>query len=343
MLLSEIATKVQADLIGDGQIDITGVNTIQDALAGEICFSTSEKHTKKLSESSAAAVLVDKPAVDCVMAQLVVKNVNAALITVLELFAPKLTLQRGVHPTAVVESTSELDPTAAVGPNAYIGHRVKIGANTVIGAGCSVGENTTIGSHCRLDSNVVVYHNCQIGNRCIIQSNSTIGAVGFGYSFVDGQHRLIPHNGGVILEDGVEIGANSCVDRAKFGNTIIGAGTKIDNLVQVAHNVKIGKLCLLAGQVGIAGSAVVGNGVVFAGQAGLVDNKSVGDGAILAVKSVATEDIPAGETVLGTPPQNMQRELRCIAVYQRLPEMAKQVKELSRKVEKLEAAKDNKN
>jgi UDP-3-O-[3-hydroxymyristoyl] glucosamine N-acyltransferase len=206
-----------------------------------------------------------------------------------------------------------------------------------------VGENTTIGSHCRLDSNVVVYHNCQIGNRCIIQSNSTIGAVGFGYSFVDGQHRLIPHNGGVILEDGVEIGANSCVDRAKFGNTIIGAGTKIDNLVQVAHNVKIGKLCLLAGQVGIAGSAVVGNGVVFAGQAGLVDNKSVGDGAILAVKSVATEDIPAGETVLGTPPQNMQRELRCIAVYQRLPEMAKQVKELSRKVEKLEAAKDNKN
>lgn len=343
MRLSEIATKLQAKLDGDAQLDITGVNTIQDALACEICFLTSQKHAKKLSQSSAGAVLVGQLITDCTMSQLVVENVDAALITLLGLFAPTLTAFSGVHPTAVVEPTAELDRTVSVGPGAYIGHAVKIGADTVIGPGCSVGENTTIGSHCRLDSNVVVYHNCRIGNFCIIQSNSTIGATGFGYSFIDGQHRLIPHNGGVILEDGVEIGANSCVDRAKFGNTIIGAGTKIDNLVQVAHNVKIGKLCLLVGQAGLGGSVVVGNGVVFAGRAGVVDNKSVGDGAILALNSIATEDVPPGETVLGAPPQNMQRELRCVAVYQRLPEMAKRIKELSKKVEKLEAAKDNKN
>ena len=343
MLLSEIAAQLKAQLVGNGQSDITGVNTIQDASAGEICFLTSPKHAKKLSASSAAAVLVNAPMADCTLPQLVVENVDAALIAVLGLFAPKLIGFTGIHPTAVVEPTAELDKTVAVGPNAYIGHNVKIGANSMIGPGCSIGENTTIGSSCRLDGNVVVYHNCRIGNSCIIQSNSSIGATGFGYSFIGGQHRLVPHNGGVILEDGVEIGANSCVDRAKFGNTVIGAGTKIDNQVQIAHNVKIGKLCLLAGQAGIAGSVVIGNGVIFAGRSGLIDNKTIGDGAIVAVNSVATEDVPAGETVLGMPPQNMQRELRCIAMYQRLPEMAKQVKELNKKVEKLEAAKNHKN
>jgi UDP-3-O-[3-hydroxymyristoyl] glucosamine N-acyltransferase len=343
MLLSEIATKLQANLMGDGQKDITGVNTIQDASVTEICFLASEKHAKKLAESSAAAVLVKEPVADCTIAQVVVENVSAALITLLEFFAPKLTSRPGVHPAAVVEPTADLDSTVSVGPHAYIGHHAKIGANTIIGAGCSVGENTTIGSHCRLDSNVVVYHNCRIGNHCIIQANSTVGSTGFGYSYINGQHRLIPHNGGVILEDGVEIGANSCVDRAKFGNTIIGAGTKIDNLVQIAHNVKIGKRCLFAGQSGVAGSVVIGNGVMFAGQSGIIDNKCVGDGAIVAVKSAVTEDVPAGQTVLGMPPQNIQRELRCVAVYQRLPEMAKQVKELTKKVEKLEAAKDNQN
>ena len=258
------------------------------------------------------------------------------------MFAPQLTPQQDIHPSAVIEPTAQLNKTATVGPNVYIGHGVKVGADTVIGPGCSVGENTTIGSQCRLDSHVVVYHNCRIGNACIIQANSTIGATGFGYSFINGQHRLIPHNGGVVLEDGVEIGANSCVDRAKFGDTVIGAGTKIDNLVQIAHNVKIGKCCLLAGQSGIGGSAVVGNGVVIAGRAGVVDNKNIGDGVILALSAVATEDVPAGETLLGEPPQNMKRELRCIAVYQRLPELAKDVKQLSKKIEKLETAKDNK-
>jgi UDP-3-O-[3-hydroxymyristoyl] glucosamine N-acyltransferase len=343
MLLSEIATKLQARLIGDGQRDITGVNTIADASSSEICFLTSAKHAKTLGQSAAAGVLVDKPMDDCAMAQLVVTNVNAALIAALELFALKLTAIEGIHQTAVIEPTASVDPSAAVGPGAYIAHGVCVGKNTVIGPNCSIGENTTIGSSCRLDSHVVVYHNCQIGNFCIIQANSTIGATGFGYSFIDGAHRLIPHNGGVILEDGVEIGSNSCVDRAKFGNTLIGAGTKVDNLVQIAHNVQTGKCCLMAGHVGISGSARIGNGVVFAGASGTADHVEVGDGAVLGAQAVATGKIEPGQAVLGLPARDLRKELKSKSVYRNLPELAKEVKQLSKRIEKLETAKDNKN
>jgi len=343
MLLSEIATKLKARRIGDGQRDITGVNTIADASGSELCFLTSAKHAKTLGQSAAAGVLVDKPVDDCAMAQLVVANVNAALITVLELFAPKLIALEGVHPTAVIESTAELDKTVAVGAGVYISHGVKVGPYTVIGPNCSIGEKSEIGSQCRLDSNVVVYHHCRIGNDCILQSNSTIGSIGFGYSFIDGQHRLIPHNGGVILEDGVEIGSNSCVDRAKFGNTVIGAGTKVDNLVQIAHNVRTGKCCLMAGHVGISGSTKVGNGVVFAGASGSSDHVEIGDGAVLGAQAVATGKIEPGQTVLGLPARDVRKELKSKSVYRNLPELAKEVKQLGKKVKKLEAAKNNKN
>ncbi|MHC4257897.1 MAG: UDP-3-O-(3-hydroxymyristoyl)glucosamine N-acyltransferase [Planctomycetota bacterium] len=343
MLLSEIATKIQAQLIGDGQQDITGVNAIADASCSEICFLTSAKYAKTLDQSVAAGVLVDTPIDDCSMAQLVVENVNEALIALLKLFEPKLTAVEGVHPTAVVELTASVDSSATVGPGAYIAHRVQIGKNTVIGPNCSIGENTTIGSGCRLDSHVVVYHNCQVGNSCIIQANSTIGATGFGYSFIDGAHRLIPHNGGVILEDGVEIGSNSCVDRAKFGNTLIGAGTKVDNLVQIAHNVQTGKCCLMAGHVGISGSTKVGNGVVFAGASGSSDHVEIGDGAILGAQSVATGKIEPGQTVLGLPARDLRKELKSKSVYQNLPELAKKVKQLGKRIEELETAEDNKN
>jgi UDP-3-O-[3-hydroxymyristoyl] glucosamine N-acyltransferase len=342
MLLSEIASKLGGQLIGSGKLEITGVNTIQDAAASEICFLTSEKHAKGISKTRAGAILVGQLLDNFPAEQVVVGDVDLALIALLKMFAPRLTPQQGIHPSAIVEPTAQLDSTVSVGPGAYISHGVKIGAKTAIGPNCSIGENTQIGSACRLDGNVVVYHNCQIGNHCIIQANATIGAVGFGYSFKEGRHQLVPHNGGVIIEDGVDIGANTCIDRAKFGNTVIGAGTKIDNLVQVAHNVKMGKLCLLAGQVGIAGSTVIGNGVIFAGHAGASDNVNIGEGAVIGVKSAALKDVPANETVLGMPPQNIRRELRCISVYHRLPELDKEVKQLGKKIEKLEAAKDNK-
>lgn len=341
MLLCELAEKLGAQLIGDGTKPVTGINTIQDAGRCEVCFLTSPKHAKALSRTKAAAVIVDKAMDSCSLAQVVVDNINCGLIAALELFAPKLQALKGIHPTAVVDPDTDIDPTVAIGPGVTIAPGVKIGAHSVIGPGCSIGENSVIGSHTRLDSHVVVYHHCRIGNFCIIQANSTIGSTGFGYSFIDGQHRLIPHNGGVIIEDSVEIGANSCIDRAKFGNTVIGAGTKIDNLVQVAHNVQIGKRCLLAGHVGIAGSTQIGNGVIFAGAAGSADNLHIGDGAILGAQTAATKDVPAGQVMLGNIPQELKRELRCVSIYQRLPELAKEIKELTKKVKKFETAKDD--
>jgi UDP-3-O-[3-hydroxymyristoyl] glucosamine N-acyltransferase len=339
--LDELAEKLGAQLLGDPAVKIRGVNTIQDAGPGEICFLSSEKHVGKLKSSRAAGILIQEPIPDCPMAQLVVGNVDKALIAVMTIFAPKLTPQQGVHSSAVVESDAQLDPTASVGPGAYIGHHVKIDAQTVIGPNCSVGENTTIGANCRLEMNVAVYHNCKIGNFCIIQANTAIGSMGYGYSFIDGRHQLIPHNGGVILEDGVEIGANTCVARAKFGNTIIGAGTKIDNFVQISHNAVVGRACLMAGGAGVAGSARLGDGVVLAARSGVTDNVTVGDGVIAGGGSSIYEDVAPGQKVWGSPATDLQSQLRAVAVFQKLPELAKELKKLSKRVKQLEAAKND--
>jgi len=340
--VAQLAEYLGGRLCGPGGGLVRGVNTIRDAAGDEICFLSDEKHASLLASSSAAAVLLEKERPDCRPPQICVSSVQKALIEALKRFAPKLTPLDGIHPSAVVEKDARLAEDVAVGPGAYIGHEVRIGAGTVIGPNCSIGQRTQIGTHCRLDSNVVVYHDCIIGNQCILLSHCTIGATGFGYVFIDGRHQLIPHNGGVILEDGVEIGANSCVDRAKFGNTVLGAGTKIDNLVQIGHNVHIGKACLMAGQVGISGSVEIGDGVVFAGQSGASDHTSIGSGTIIAARGVVSSDIDPGRRVWGNPARDMQEEKRSAVVYRRLPELAKELKDLVKKVQQLEAAKDHK-
>jgi UDP-3-O-[3-hydroxymyristoyl] glucosamine N-acyltransferase len=211
----------------------------------------------------------------------------------------------------------------------------------VIAGGCKIGENTKIGADCRLDGNVVIYHDCTLGSHVIIQANSTIGAVGFGYVFLEGAHRLIPHNGGVIIEDFVEIGANTCVDRAKFGNTIIGAGTKIDNLVQVAHNVVIGKGCLIAAQVGVAGSCRLGDGVVLAGQVGLADNIEIGAGTMVGAQAGVMSSVGPGEKLAWSPALNVKEAARVVAHVLRLPKLAQELKRLTAKVDRLEVAKND--
>jgi UDP-3-O-[3-hydroxymyristoyl] glucosamine N-acyltransferase len=275
--------------------------------------------------------------------QLIVKNVDAALIETLNVFAPKLkAASEGIDPTAKVGQNVKIAKGVSAGAGVVIDDGAAIGENSVIAGGCKIGENSKLGKNCRLDSNVVVYHNCTIGNNVIIQANSTIGSTGFGYSFIDGSHKLIPHNGGVVIEDFVEIGANCCVDRAKFGNTIIGAGTKIDNLVQIAHNVVIGKCCLIAGQVGISGSCKIGDGVVLAGQVGLVDNIEMGDGAMVGAQSGVTRNVTAGEKIFGSPASEKTEALRIIGLTRRLPEMVESLKQLHKRIERLEAAKDDK-
>ncbi len=333
---AELAERIGAELHGDGGVSICGVNSIECAGTDDVCFVTSVRHARLLVDSQAAAVIVSEKLEGVGIAQLVVGNVDAALITALRLFAPKLTPMEGIHPTAAIEDSAVLGSGVAVGCHAHIGPNVRIGEGTIISAGCIVGENTTIGSNCRLDGNVVVYHNCQIGDSCVIQAGTTIGSTGFGYSFIDGEHRLIPHNGGVVIGDCVEIGANSCVDRAKFGNTVIGAGTKIDNLVQIAHNVVIGKCCVIAGHVGISGSCVLGDGVVLGGQVGMADHLSIGAGAMVGARGGVMSDIPAGVKVVGHPAIDMNVQLRVFALQRRLPDMARQLREVVAAVKKLE-------
>ena len=341
LTIAEVAEHIGARLVGSGNATVSGVDSIEQAGPEHLSFITADKHTGKLAESKVAAVIVTKEIESVAVAQLVVDSVEEALITVLNLFALKLTPPGGVHSTAVVEKTATIAGNAAIGPAAYISYGAVIGEGSIIGAGCVIGENSTIGQNCRLDANVVVYHNCNIGNNCIIQANVTIGSVGFGYYTVEGQPQLIPHNGGVVIEDCVEIGAGTCVDRAKFGNTVIGAGTKTDNLVHIAHNVMIGKCCLIAGQVGISGSCRLGDGVVLAGQVGIADHKEIGDGVVIGGGSGVTSNIPAGGQFWGTPATDVKRQRRIFALSKRLPEMAKQLKDVIRRVDKLEASEDN--
>jgi len=344
--IEQLAKRLGAELTGDpreigGQI--TAVSPVKAAGESEVTFVTDDKHKAALSQSHAGAVIVSERIDGLDKPQLIVEDVNAALIETLRIFAPRLkTAAEGIDPTAKVADNVKIAKGVSVGAGAVIDDGVEIGQNTIIGSGCKIGENSKLGEHCRLDSNVVIYHNCRLGNDVIVQANSTIGSTGFGYSFIDGAHRLIPHNGGVIIEDFVEIGANCCIDRAKFGNTIIGAGTKIDNLVQIAHNVVIGKCCLIVAQVGIAGSCKLGDGVVLGGQVGLADNIEIGDGTMVAAKSGVINNVPAGQKLAWTPAIKREDAFRTIGLVLRLPKMAQQLRQLGKRIEKLEAAEDDK-
>ncbi|MEJ2700807.1 MAG: UDP-3-O-(3-hydroxymyristoyl)glucosamine N-acyltransferase [Sedimentisphaerales bacterium] len=344
--IGQLAERLGAELVGgtgDRNKPIASVAPVEAAGETDVTFITGDKHKTALGRSRAGAVLVSASVEGLDKPQLVVKNVSAALIEALNLFAPKLKPPaEGIDPTAKIGQRVTLAEGACIGAGVVIEDGVQIGRHSVIAAGCKIGENSRIGEHCRLDGNVVVYHNCRLGNHVIIQANATIGATGFGYSFIDGAHRLIPHNGGVVIEDFVEIGANTCVDRAKFGDTTIGAGTKIDNLVQIAHNVAIGKCCLIAAQVGISGSCKLGDGVVLAGQVGLADNIQIGEGVMVGAQAGLMSSVPAGLKMAWTPALERKEALRTVGLIMRLPKMAEQLKQLGKRVEDLEATEDDK-
>ena len=343
LTVAQLAERIGAELVGDGSGQISAVGAVKAAGESDVTFITSDKHIPRLKKSHVGAVIVARRIEGLARPQLIVKNVDAALIETLNVFAPKLrAAAEGIDPTAKVGQNVKIAKGVSVGAGVAIEDGVEIGEDSVIASGCKIGENSKLGKNCRLDSNVVVYHNCTIGNNVVIQANSTIGSTGFGYSFIDGSHKLIPHNGGVVIEDFVEIGANSCVDRAKFGNTIIGAGTKIDNLVQIAHNVVIGKCCLIAGQVGISGSCKLGDGVVLAGQVGLVDNIEIGDGVMVGAQSGVYHSVEAGQQIFGSPAIEKTEALRIVGLTRRLPKLAELVKQLRKRIERLEAAKDDK-
>lgn len=343
LTVRELAERLGGELVGDGSAQVSGVNGVEQADERTVTFITDNRHLAALGNSRAAAVIIASRIEGLSKPQLVVKNVHVALIDALNVFAPKLKeVPEGIDESAKVAASAKIGDAVSIGPGVEIADEVQVGRHCVIASGCKIGRNSRLGDNCRLDGNVVIYHNCCIGNNVIIQANSTIGSTGFGYYYIDGSHRLIPHNGGVVIEDFVEIGANCCVDRAKFGNTKIGAGTKIDNLVQIAHNVEIGRCCLIAAQVGIAGSCKIGDGVVFGGQAGVADNIEIGAGAMIGGKAGVTHSVAAEQQVAGSPATDIKEALRAVGLVKRLPRLAEQLKQLGARIERLEAAKDHK-
>jgi len=343
--VEELAKRLGAQIVGapaEPGRHIVAVMPVDAAGPSDVTFVSDAKHEAAAAQSGAAAVIVARAIEGLAAPQLVVENVNAALIEALRLLAPpRKPPVEGVDASACIGVGVQLGTHVSVGPHAVIEDGAQIGRNTVVGSGCKIGANCTVGADCRLDGNVVIYHDCRLGDRVVIQANSTIGSVGFGYAFIDGAHQLIPHNGDVVIEDSVEIGANCCVDRAKFGHTIIGAGTKIDNLVQVAHNVVIGKCCLIAAQVGVAGSCRLGDGVVLAGQVGLADNIEIGAGTMVGAQAGVIKSAAPGEKLAWSPALDVKEAARIVGHILRLPKLSQQLKRLTAKVEKLEAAEDH--
>lgn len=340
--LAEIAKWVSGVVRGDASTRISGVCSLDEADSSQIAWLADEKYTPQVKNSRAAAVVVPKHFGATPMPAILCDDPSVAIITILGKFAPPIPRPAvGVHPAALVSPSARLGRDVAVGPFAVIEAGAVIGDRTVLHAQVFVGPDVRIGADCELWPQVVIRERCSLGDRVIIHPNCTIGADGYGYQYMGGRHVKIPQIGGVEIEDDVEIGANSTVDRAKFGVTRIGRGTKIDNLVQVAHNVRTGPNCLIVAQCGIAGSARLGQGVVLGGKVGLRDHISIGDAAVVAACACVSKDVPAGRTMIGSPAVEHEQFIRERAKVRRLPEMAEQLRALIKRVEQLEASADH--
>lgn len=338
--LGELADLVGGTLRGgDRATAIRGISSVEAAGPDQITWIADAAHARQLGASKAAAVIVAPNHGETPMPAILARDPQAAVSRVLARFeTPQERPAPGVHPTAIIGPGAEIGANAAVGAYVWVGSGARIGSGTRLHAGVFIGAGTQIGRDCELWPRVYVADRCRLGDRVVVKPGAVIGSDGFGFIFRDGGHRRIPQIGLVVLEDDVEIGANSCIDRAKFGQTIIHRGTKIDNLVQVAHNCDIGPHCILTGQVGLSGSVTTGVGVVFAGASGAIPAVRICDGVTLAAKTVVTKDIDRPGGYSGNPARPHGEQQRIQAASRRLPELLTQIRELTQRVAQLEAA-----
>ncbi|MFH2054741.1 MAG: UDP-3-O-(3-hydroxymyristoyl)glucosamine N-acyltransferase [bacterium] len=337
MKLRELAERLGAELLGEGEVEIVGLNTIEAAGPRELTFLTNPKYGKFLTVTKAAAVLVDSAEKAAPCSLLVHDNPHYAFAQALTFFFPQpgSRLQPGIAVTAGVDPTATVDPTAHLGEDVVIGSGSKVGANCKVMAGVSIGADCELGSGVLLHPRVTILDGTQIGDRVTIHSGTVVGSDGFGYATKEGVHHKVLQVGRVRIEDDVEIGANCTIDRGALGDTIIGAGTKVDNLVQIAHNVRIGKGCIVVAQVGISGSTTLGDYVTLAGQVGLVGHIEIGDGAIVGAQAGVGHSLAGGMIYAGSPAREL-REFKQIEAYlHRLPRKMKELKELQTEVEEL--------
>ncbi len=337
--LAEIAAQVGGELRGDGTIEVVGLAPLDEAEPHHISWVASRRFLPKLRITRAAAVLapaeIETPSG---LSVIVVDDPDLAAVAVLSYLGPsEPVIPSGVAPSAVVEADAQVDG-ACIGAGVYVGEGATVAAGAQLHPGVYVGPGARIGADCVLMPNVVVGARCELGARVRVHANATIGADGFGYLQRGGRHVKIPQVGVVIIEDDVEIGANTCIDRARSGVTRIGEGTKIDNLVQIAHNVSIGPHSVVVAQVGVSGSCRIGRGVILAGQSGVADHVTIGDRAIVMAQSGVLKDVEPGNVLLGSPATLARESHRQNLLTRRLPELVAQMKELAKRIEALESA-----
>jgi UDP-3-O-[3-hydroxymyristoyl] glucosamine N-acyltransferase len=332
LTVAAIAKLVGGEVLGDGSLALSGFAPAEGAKPGDLTFAENEDYFAKAEQSAAAAILVAGQFSSATKTLIRVPNARIACAKVLPLFFPEPLFPAGIHPTAVVASGAQVDATAHIGPHCVVGERAQIGPRTVLHGGNHIGPSTRIGEEVQLFPNVIVYAGTEIGNRVRVHAGTVIGSDGFGYVFDAGIHRKVPQIGNVIIRDDVEIGANVTIDRGALGPTVIGKGTKIDNLVQIAHNVVVGEHCLIISQVGIAGSSKLGSYVTLAGQVGIAGHLKLGNRVTVGAQSGVMTNIPDGETYLWSPAQPDRDAKRQILALMKLPELLRRVRELEKKV-----------
>jgi UDP-3-O-[3-hydroxymyristoyl] glucosamine N-acyltransferase len=312
--LNELANRVSGRVVGDGSVPIARIASVEEAGEDALTFATSEAYFAAACSSKAAAVLVDESLATRLAPKplLVVENARAALAELLEGLRPPRPRGPFRHPSAVIAADAHLADDVYVEAHAYIGNRASIGGGTVVGVGAYIADG------------------CVVGDRVVLHPGCVIGSDGFGWAFADGRAQRIPQVGNVVLEDDVEVGANTCIDRAQTGSTVVGAGTKIDNLVQIGHNCRIGKYCMIASLTGLAGSTVIGDYVRVAGQVGFKGHITVGSGVTIAGQSGVWSNVEDGATISGNPAQHHRDELRREVMIRKLPKLFDRVAALER-------------
>jgi len=329
---AEIARHLQGEVVGDSATVLNNFAPADRARVGDLTFAENEAYFAQAEQSAASAIIVGDKLTSDRKVLIRVANARVAFAKALALFFPEPVLPAGVHPTAVVAPTAQVDPTAHVGPHCVVGEHARIGARATLHAGDFVGAHCRLGEEVVLFPNVTLYPRTELGHRVRVHSAAVIGSDGFGYVLDNGVHRKVPQIGNVIVGDDVEIGAGVTIDRGALGPTVIGKGTKIDNLVQIAHNVQVGEHCLLVSQVGIAGSTKLGNYVVLAGQVGLAGHLKIGNQVTVAAQSGVMHDIPDGETWFGYPAQPNKDIKRQIVAQRQLPGLLKRLSEIEKKL-----------
>ena len=338
--LEELARRIGAQVHGDAARPVRGVAALEDAGPEEVAFFANARYRVELQRTRAAAVIVAEDEAQLVpqsAARLVAPQPYVAFAKASAFFHPERRPPAGAHATAHVGPGAEVDPTASVGAGCIVGRGARIGARSVLHPGAAVLDEAWVGADCVLWTGAVVRERCLLGDRVVLQPNAVVG---FAFDLEgDGEgpfHRKVPQAGIARIEDDVELGACTCVDRATLGETVVGRGTKVDNLVQVGHNVRIGPLSLIVAQVGISGSTEIGKGVVLAGQVGIVGHVKIGDGARIGAQAGVPNDVPEGATYTGYPAMPHREWLRTMAALPRVPDLVKQVRKLEARIAELE-------